>query len=162
MAASPSIRPPASRPAGLRPRKASLLPRPLLLTLRCLVVLLVLHFEYLTFLSHTASCKFNDSPSLTGKTYNAEGDFWLDDPRWLGTKGFHVLLAADPQLLDMRSYPGRNWIARWLGVLVTDAYARKAWHFVSQSKGTGGAGADGMVWLGDLLDSGVESVDRRE
>lgn len=48
-----------------------------------------------------------------------------------------------------------------MGIKVTDAYARKAWSFVKRSKGKDGV-LDGVVWLGDLLDSGVESVDRKE
>lgn len=72
-----------------------------------------------------------------------------------------MLIVADPQLLDMRSYPGRNWLARWLGVQFTDAYARKAWRFVRRSEGKNGK-LDSVVWLGDLLDSGVDSVDRKE
>lgn len=72
-----------------------------------------------------------------------------------------VYFQADPQLLDMHSYPERLWIARKLGVWFTDNYLRKAWRFVIKSKGAGG-GVDAVIWLGDLLDSGVESVDRKE
>jgi ethanolamine phosphate phosphodiesterase len=79
----------------------------------------------------------------------------------VGAQPWHVLVVADPQLLDMRSYPGRNWLARWLGVKFTDNYARKAWRFVKGSRGKDGP-LDSVVWLGDLLDSGVESVDRKE
>ncbi|KAI5481041.1 CDC1p [Pseudohyphozyma bogoriensis] len=72
-------------------------------------------------------------------------------------------MAADPQLIDMRSYPGRNWVSRKLGVWFTDAYLRKSWRFVIKSEEEhGGGGVDAVVWLGDLLDSGVESVDRSE
>ncbi|KPV76508.1 uncharacterized protein RHOBADRAFT_25577, partial [Rhodotorula graminis WP1] len=63
----------------------------------------------------------------------------------------------------MKSYPGRNWALRWLGVRISDAYARKAWTVVTRlSRGKSGGGVDAVVWLGDLLDSGVDTVDQRE
>ncbi|GAA5894061.1 hypothetical protein JCM5296_001001 [Sporobolomyces johnsonii] len=176
---SPIIRKPSL--ARVPRRKRALtppLPRPLLHLVRALIVALVLWFEYGTFYASARfGCGFDDSPSTKGRVWDeslslgANQGGWRADERWREAAGagrregqpFHVLVAADPQLLDMRSYPGRNWALRWLGVKVTDMYARKSWWFVSRkSRGKGGGGVDAVVWLGDLLDSGVEMVDRRE
>lgn len=63
----------------------------------------------------------------------------------------------------MRSYPGRNPLLKWLGIKITDLYARKSWRAVSRlSRGKSGGRVDAVVWLGDLLDSGTEMVDRKE
>ncbi|GAA5964234.1 hypothetical protein JCM21900_002876 [Sporobolomyces salmonicolor] len=176
---SPIIRKPS---LGLAPRRKRALtpplPRPLLHLVRALIVALVLWFEYGTFYASARfGCGFDDSPSTKGRVWDGSLALsetrggWRTDERWREAaragrregQPFHVLVVADPQLLDMRSYPGRNWALRWLGVKVTDMYARKSWRFVSRkSRGKGGGGVDAVVWLGDLLDSGVEMVDRRE
>lgn len=163
MVNSPVIRKPSLfRPA--RRRGAPPLPRALLQSLRVLIVLLVLWCEYGTFYSHARWCTFDDSPSAKGRVWDpsiGQSGGWRADTSWVGAQPWHVLIVADPQLLDMRSYPGRNWLARKLGVWFTDAYARKAWRFVRRTEGKSGK-LDSVVWLGDLLDSGVDSVDRKE
>lgn len=163
MIRKPSLfRPPRRRNGSAGPPGS--LPRPLLQLLRTLIVLLVLWCEYGTFYSHAAWCTFDDSPSSLGRVWDPSigvSGGWRADEGWVGTRPWHVLVVADPQLLDMRSYPGRNWLAKWLSIKFTDNYARKAWKFVRRSKGKGGP-LDSVVWLGDLLDSGVESVDRKE
>ncbi|SCV72346.1 BQ2448_3883 [Microbotryum intermedium] len=153
------------------------LPPIILLPSRTLILLVVFYAEYATFYLHTSSCRFGDTPSSQGKVWRplapplkradsatepaasspSFGD-WEDDPRWKGDKPWHVLVISDPQILDMRSYPGRPWIGRYLGIKFTDAYIRKAWRFVRRTSGLHGK-IDSVVWLGDLLDSGVESVD---
>lgn len=144
------------------PTSRSVLPKSVRISLQIAIVLLVFYNEYLVFYWSVTSCSFDDSPSLGTRSWDLTNDTWLEgDERWKGVKPFHTLVLADPQLLDMRSYPGRNWMLRKLGVWLTDAYARKSWRLVIRTKGKEG-GVDGVVWLGDLLDSGVESVDRRE
>lgn len=142
---TPSIRKP-SVPLSRRRKGPSspTLPKPALYLLRTLILLLVLWYELGVFWWSTSSCHF--APSITTPT----------------EKPFNVLVVADPQLLDMRSYPGRNWLLRWLGVGFTDAYARKAWRFVVRSRDDEGRGVDGVVWLGDLMDGGVEAVEPAE
>jgi len=159
-APSPIIR----KPSLLRPPRAratNSLPPSALLTLRISILALVTYCELLTFYTHANSCAFNDTPSVQPVSYDPATDAWLDDSRWVGVQPFHALILADPQLIDMRSYPGRSWILRWLGVKITDGYAKKAWRFVKASRGKMGQ-VDGVVWLGDLLDSGVDTVDQNE
>jgi hypothetical protein len=163
----------------------------LLLLLRALLVLLVLWAEILSFrVAASWSCGFDDSPSVKGRVWDgsippppppssgksssfssASSRGWTADDRWkLAAEAhrpegipFHVLVVADPQLLDMRSYPGRNLFFKWLGVKMTDLYARKSWRAVSRlSRGKSGGRVDAVVWLGDLLDSGTEMVDKKE
>ncbi|KAK4046867.1 hypothetical protein OIV83_005763 [Microbotryomycetes sp. JL201] len=135
--------------------------------LQAILVLVVLWCEWGTFHSHVRwNCGFNDEPSALGRLWDpskGDGGQWTVNSTFkdAGMKPFHVLIVSDPQLLDMRSYPGRAKILKWLGMKVTDMYARKSWKFVTNSRGPAG-GLDGIVWLGDLLDSGVESVDQAE
>ena len=148
---TPSIRKPSvPLTRRRRPSTTPTISPAVLLGLRALVVLIVLWYELGTFWWHTSACHWDDSLFSSTTSSKADG------------KPFHVLMVADPQLLDMRSYPGRNLALRWLGVKVTDAYARKAWRFVIRSRGTNGARVDGVVWLGDLMDSGVDSVEPDE
>ncbi|BGO89273.1 hypothetical protein NBRC10512_003911 [Rhodotorula toruloides] len=178
---SPIIRSPSLLPRPLPRRRRTLtppLPPALILALRILLVALVLWSEILAFrVAATWQCGFDDSPSVKGRVWDGTVDpsssrsrGWTPDVRWRDAarshdargKPFHVLILTDPQLLDMRSYPSRNWVLRWLGVKMTDLYARKSWKAVTRSRGKGGGGVDAVVWLGDLLDSGTEMVDRKE
>lgn len=162
--APPAPSPVIRKPSLLRPPRSPpppSLPPSLLLTLRISVLALVTYYELLTFHAHASACAFDDTPSVRPVAWDAAADGWVDDGRWVGVGPLHVLVVADPQLIDMRSYPGRGWVARWAGVRVTDWYARKAWRFVKASRGKMG-GVDGVIWLGDLLDSGVETVDQKE
>lgn len=183
----PSIRSPAflSRPdrSSLSSRDGSnnalllLLPPRQLLSLRLAIVILVLWLEYWTFWAHASiSCPgFDDSPLLKGRVWDPALGLtggWTADSRWkdaaaaakgsqgsTSVRGFHVLVVADPQLLDMRAYPDRSWIVRWLGVQFTDLYARKSWSSVRKNVcGQDGRGIDAVVWLGDLLDEGRKAV----
>lgn len=132
---------------------------------RTVIVLLVLWFEYGTFYSHVHwHCSFDDRPTTKDQVWDPSIGLiggWRSSDAFGGTKPFHALIVSDPQILDMRSYPGRPWIARWLGIKVTEQYARKSWSFVRRSRGQTG-GVQGVVWLGDLLDSGVDTVDTKE
>ncbi|BGP18748.1 hypothetical protein JCM10213_003053 [Rhodosporidiobolus nylandii] len=175
---------PASHRSSRRSRKTLTPPLPpgTLTPLCLMLVLLVLWCEWGVFrfsasgILGIGGCKWNDAPSVLGQVWDgsdrAEGRGWgyLPDARWAQARRagrregqpFHVLVAADPQLLDMRSYPGRSWILRKLGVWISDLYARKGWRAVMRSRGTGGTGVDAVVWLGDLMDGGVEAVDAKE
>ncbi|KAK4050039.1 hypothetical protein OIO90_005229 [Microbotryomycetes sp. JL221] len=159
-----------------------------------LIVLIVLWFEYATFYFHSRwKCQFDDRPSTDGIVFDpvaldnnqvtlhdtnldhflnpfakkkimSDQHLWVNNTSFKQIKPFHVLIASDPQLLDMKSYPGRPKLLKWLGIKVTDMYAKKSWRFVTKfSKGLrNNQGIDGIVWLGDLLDSGVETSDHKE
>lgn len=115
---------------------------PLRYAVQVAIALLAAWFEYGTWLRHAHACSW---PSASA----------ADD--------FRVLVVADPQLLDMRSYPGRSFLLRALGLVVTDAYARKSWKAVTRALSSSkGPGIDGVVFLGDLLDSGIDSMDSNE
>lgn len=164
---SPSIRPPAlSRPLTRKRHPTIPLSRYLVYALRLAISLLVIHYEYLTFYSHAQSCQWDDSPTfstLGGKRLSLKDEAGgSGGGGYEGVQPFHSLVLADPQLLDMRSYPGRSWVGRKVGIWLTDSYARKSWYFVIGSKGTAGRGVDGVVWMGDLLDSGVHMIEKDE
>ncbi|GAA5987920.1 hypothetical protein JCM11641_004582 [Rhodosporidiobolus odoratus] len=172
---SPSLSHPSTRPRNTRPPLTPPLPPSLLTLLKLFLVLLVVYSEWGVFRVSSrgflgiGGCKWDDSPSLRGQVYDGQGG-WIPDTRWQdarkahGPEGdpFHVLVAADPQILDMKSYPGRSWGLRRLGVWITDLYARKSWKAAMMSRGSGGGKTEAVVWLGDLMDSGVEVGDEEE
>merc|ERR1712093_727363 len=47
-----------------------------------------------------------------------------------GSKPFKLLIISDPQLLDMRSYPLRNWIYKFIAMSFTDNFARRSWRMI--------------------------------
>ncbi|KAK5056121.1 hypothetical protein LTR84_012674 [Exophiala bonariae] len=63
----------------------------------------------------------------------------------------HVLLVADPQLVDPHTYPGRPWPLSTLTVLYTDLYLRRSYKALQQS-----LRPDATIFLGDLFDGGRE------
>jgi hypothetical protein len=68
----------------------------------------------------------------------------INDP----VKPIHVLLIADPQIIDQYSYPSRGPLLSWLTRLVVDLNLRKNWHASLQHK------PDAIVFLGDMMDNG--------
>ena len=177
-AQKPSIRSPAFlRPPARASRSAegASLPPRFLFIVRLVIVALVLWLEYFTFWSHARiSCPgFDDSPLVKGRVWDPALGLtggWKADSSWkdlaaanpsnpTSARGFHVLVVADPQLLDMRAYPDRSALVRWLGMQFTDLYARKSWRSVRRNvRGLDGRGIDAVVWLGDLLDEGRKAV----
>ena len=63
----------------------------------------------------------------------------------------HVVLVADPQLVDPHTYPGRPWPLSSLTIRYTDLYMRKAFQQITQS-----LAPDSVFFLGDLFDGGRE------
>ncbi|KAI1796433.1 Metallo-dependent phosphatase [Ganoderma leucocontextum] len=109
--------------------------RPRLVNLVRLVwLLLVAWYELGIFYSHTSSCPWPDKPLQTSTT-----------PATLPT---HVLVVADPQILDHRSYPDRSpWLTR-LSQFMVDLNMRKSWRAVLRQ------GPQTVVFLGDMMDNG--------
>lgn len=60
----------------------------------------------------------------------------------------HVLLVADPQILDRRSYPDRPpWLVR-LSQFIVDLNIRKSWRAARRRR------PDSVVFIGDMMDNG--------
>ncbi|KZT19065.1 Metallo-dependent phosphatase, partial [Neolentinus lepideus HHB14362 ss-1] len=60
----------------------------------------------------------------------------------------HVLIIADPQVLDHRSYPGRSEGLMRLSQFIVDWNLRKNWRVTSKLN------PDAVVFLGDMMDGG--------
>lgn len=68
-----------------------------------------------------------------------------------GAAPHHLVLIADPQLVDAHTYPGRPWPLSALTVLVTDNYLRRSYGALQRR-----LRPDSVVFLGDLFDGGRE------
>ncbi|GAA5849397.1 hypothetical protein JCM3766R1_006067 [Sporobolomyces carnicolor] len=151
---SPSIRSPSlfegTPSSSLSPRSAwsnwkrTCLDRRFILKL--LIVALVAWYEVGTFYSHATKRSTCFAPPDAEQRPGSEA-------------GFNVLVATDPQLLDMRqSYEGRNPILKWLSIEITHRFMRKSWKFLT----TRASALDAVVWNGDLLDNGRDMADPQE
>ncbi|KAK1233144.1 hypothetical protein PQX77_003679 [Marasmius sp. AFHP31] len=60
----------------------------------------------------------------------------------------HILVVADPQILDHRSYPDRNFFLNYLTLFIVDLNLRKNWRSALNSK------PDVVLFLGDMMDGG--------
>ena len=89
-----------------------------------------------------------------GTTYSSH----IFDCRWdswetwkEGARPHHVLLIADPQLVDPHTYPDRPWPLSTLTILYTDLYLKRAYRrLLDQLQ------PDTVLFLGDLFDGGRE------
>jgi ethanolamine phosphate phosphodiesterase len=63
----------------------------------------------------------------------------------------HILLVADPQLVDPHTYPGRPWPLSSLTIIYTDLYLRRSYRHLQQR-----LVPDSTLFLGDLFDGGRE------
>ncbi|KAG7446241.1 Metallo-dependent phosphatase [Guyanagaster necrorhizus] len=100
--------------------------------LRALWILTILWFEFGTFYYVVGRCSWPDVDVVAGPKDSAK----------------HVLIVADPQILDHRSYPGRSALLTFLSRLFTDLNLRKSWRAVATKK------PDAVVFLGDMMDGG--------
>ncbi|KAL9102922.1 MAG: hypothetical protein Q9163_001982 [Psora crenata] len=82
----------------------------------------------------------------------------VGDCRWEGWEDWppeanphHVVLIADPQLVDAHTYPGRPWPLSTLTIKYTDLYMRKSFQQIQDS-----LDPDTVLFLGDLFDGGRE------
>ncbi|KAF9012455.1 Metallo-dependent phosphatase-like protein [Cyathus striatus] len=76
----------------------------------------------------------------------------LEAPTTQDELPYHILLVADPQILDERSYPGRPAFATYLSRLVTDLNLRKSWRMAIRKE------PDAVVFLGDMMDGGRSDI----
>jgi len=68
-----------------------------------------------------------------------------------GLNPHHVLLVADPQIVDPHTYPDRPWPLSSLTVLYTDLYLKRSYRNLLQQ-----LQPDSTLFLGDLFDGGRE------
>ena len=68
----------------------------------------------------------------------------------------HILIVADPQILDHRSYPGRSPFFTFLTRLVVDLNLRKSWRAALRTR------PHAVVLLGDMMDGGRFAMSDRE
>ncbi|KAF5321719.1 hypothetical protein D9619_001937 [Psilocybe cf. subviscida] len=113
--------------------------------LRAFWVIIIFWYEYGTFYSSVHDCNWPDLtlyPSDVGATYDANIS--------------HVLLVADPQIVDRYSYPSRNFLVAHLTRLIVDLNLRKNWKAAIEKK------PDAIVFLGDMMDNGRDSMSDAE
>lgn len=78
-----------------------------------------------------------------------------------------MLLVADPQILDMHSYPDRGYLLSALSQVIVDLNLRKSWSAMRswlltrsvssgavESNETETEGKEAVVFLGDMMDNG--------
>lgn len=68
----------------------------------------------------------------------------------------HVLLVADPQLVDPHTYPDRPWPLSSLTILYTDKYLERSYRIIQET-----LRPDATLFLGDLFDGGREWGDMK-
>uniref|UniRef100_A0A0W0FH69 UTP--glucose-1-phosphate uridylyltransferase n=1 Tax=Moniliophthora roreri TaxID=221103 RepID=A0A0W0FH69_MONRR len=98
--------------------------------LRLLWVLVIVWYELVVFHKASSACSWPDA-SFPKKS-----------------RPTHVLLVADPQIIDQRSYPDRNFILNWLTRFIVDLNLRKNWRAALRSQ------PDAVFFLGDMMDGG--------
>ncbi|KIW23196.1 uncharacterized protein PV07_11416 [Cladophialophora immunda] len=77
---------------------------------------------------------------------------WREWESWPGhAQPHHVLLVADPQLVDPHTYPDRPWPLSSLTILYTDRYLRRSYQYLQEF-----LRPDATLFLGDLFDGGRE------
>ncbi|KAF9526601.1 Metallo-dependent phosphatase-like protein [Crepidotus variabilis] len=108
--------------------------------LRIIWILLVIYYERVAFHVSVHSCEWPDD--LLPESLNSAGQ-----PR-----PEHILLVADPQILDAYSYPRRSPILSSLTKLIVDLNMKKNWDAALRKS------PDAVVFLGDMMDGGRRDI----
>ncbi|KAJ7680466.1 Metallo-dependent phosphatase-like protein [Mycena polygramma] len=103
---------------------------------------LAIWYEYVVFIYSVHQCSWPDLEIQTPTD--------LSFPR-----PTHVLLVADPQILDHRSYPGRAPYLTYVSQFLVDLNLRKSWRAALRKQ------PDVVVFLGDMMDGGRFSIYER-
>jgi len=103
--------------------------------LRVFWIVITIWYELGAFFSSGRHCDWPDSTLLVTSSQDH------DPPS-------HVLLVADPQILDHRSYPERGPYLTFLTQLVVDLNLRKNWWVALRKR------PHAVVFLGDMMDGG--------
>jgi ethanolamine phosphate phosphodiesterase len=122
--------------------------------LRISWVFIIIWFEYGTFTASVRSCKWPDETLHTVRLFfrlplsNLIQPKSGHDVKSVHAKPSHVLLVADPQIVDRRSYPSRGLLSTYLTRLIVDLNLRKNWRVAINKQ------PDAVVFLGDMMDNG--------
>jgi ethanolamine phosphate phosphodiesterase len=123
-------------------------------------VAVVLLFEVVIFIDASARCQWPDpavricfpllfillhSPLLCAYTGLITS---TNCRQGKGKEATHVLIVADPQILDERSYPGRSSLLRAISQIFVDMNLRKAWRVAKSTR------PHAVIFLGDMMDNG--------
>ncbi|KAJ7163630.1 Metallo-dependent phosphatase-like protein [Mycena crocata] len=106
--------------------------------LRLFWSVLALWYEHLVFTNSVHQCLWPDSG--------------LEARRPQKSRPTHVLIVADPQILDHRSYPGRAPFLSFISQVLVDLNLRKSWRAALRTR------PDIVVFLGDMMDGGRFSM----
>ncbi|KAK7472742.1 hypothetical protein VKT23_000852 [Stygiomarasmius scandens] len=84
-------------------------------------------------------------------SYHAKRCLWPDSSLKVyadSASPAHLLVVADPQILDHRSYPGRPALLTYISQILVDLNLRKSWRAALNSR------PDAIFFLGDMMDNG--------
>jgi hypothetical protein len=120
-------------------------------------VAVVLLLEVVIFFDASARCQWPDPAvrisffSFTHTSFSHRRVYVADHLKKCRQgkgKATHVLIVADPQILDERSYPGRSSLLRAISRIFVDMNLRKAWRVAKSTH------PHAVVFLGDMMDNG--------
>jgi len=117
--------------------------------LRVLWLLVIVFYEYGIFLTSALECDWPDNDILS--VHHLDDHLDLPHHNWEGdaiSRPYHVLLVADPQVVDRHSYPSRSTWLSYLTRIIVDLNLRKNWQAAFHKK------PDLVVFLGDAMDNG--------
>lgn len=106
--------------------------------LRFVWLLLILYHELFLFPISLRSCTWPSPPHAL--------------PNAAPTPASRVLLLADPQILDLQSYPDRHWTLQYLSQWIVDLNMRKSWWAARRLE------PDVVLVLGDMMDRGRADI----
>ncbi|KAG1855740.1 Metallo-dependent phosphatase-like protein [Suillus subalutaceus] len=109
--------------------------------LRAAWIIVVLWYEVYTFDHVLHDCQWPD-------IYQADAP---------NARIARVLVVADPQIVDYRSYPMRNSLMKALGQFIIDLNLRRSWHSTINR-----VQPHAVVFLGDLMDNGRATMSNSE
>ncbi|KAJ7446202.1 Metallo-dependent phosphatase-like protein [Mycena galericulata] len=115
--------------------------------LRLIWTVLAIWHEHVVFLYSVQKCLWPDS-DIRARTVNRAPES--------SPPPTHVLIVADPQILDHRSYPDRAPYLTYISQLLVDLNLRKSWRAALRLQ------PDAVVFLGDMMDGGRFSMPDNE
>ncbi|CAK7895886.1 cell division control protein 1 [[Candida] anglica] len=114
------------------------------------LVVFIYHERYSPYF-HAKACKWprvSEYETVDGSETPAPDDAGFDAQ----LETAHIMLIADPQLIDNHTYPGRNELLLDLSKHTADAYLKKNYRALTRF-----TQPDHIIFLGDYLDNGRES-----